>query len=98
MEGRAASRSAGRALGSSSTGAKGQLKAEAEWPAYGGTAAGQRFSDAGQIKSSNVEKLRVAWTMHTHALDKPSPNSNWRSSFDRHTGALAKNTVLRYCV
>jgi len=32
--------------------------ANAEWPAYGGTAAGTRFSPLTQINTSNVKKLQ----------------------------------------
>jgi quinoprotein glucose dehydrogenase len=52
------------------------------WPDYGGTLAGQRYSTAAQIRSSNVGNLQVAWTFHTHVFDTPSPSSNSRASFE----------------
>lgn len=36
-----------------------------EWPHYGNTLAGQRFSQVGQIGPANVEKLETAWTYRT---------------------------------
>jgi quinoprotein glucose dehydrogenase len=53
-----------------------------DWPEFGGTLAGQRYSTARQIDTTTVSNLQIAWTFHTHALDKPSPHSNWRSSFE----------------
>jgi len=44
--------------------------ANAEWPAYGGTAAGTRFSPLTQINTSNVKKLRVAWIYHFNDVVK----------------------------
>lgn len=61
----------------------GAQKAETNgWPDYGGTLAGQRYSTARQINVDNIGGLQVAWTFHTHALDKPSTQSNGRSSFE----------------
>src|SRR3546814_17336337 len=36
-----------------------------EWPAWGGTNAGQRFSTLGQITPANVGDLKLAWTYRT---------------------------------
>ncbi len=36
-----------------------------QWPSWGGTDAGQRFSTLGQITPANVGDLRQAWTYHT---------------------------------
>ena len=44
--------------------------ANAEWPAYGGTAAGTRFSPLTQINTSNVKKLQVAWIYHFNDVVK----------------------------
>jgi quinoprotein glucose dehydrogenase len=44
--------------------------ANADWPAYGGTAAGTRFSPLTQINTSNVKKLRVAWVYHFNDVIK----------------------------
>ncbi|HVT04604.1 MAG TPA: pyrroloquinoline quinone-dependent dehydrogenase, partial [Thermoanaerobaculia bacterium] len=39
-----------------------------EWPFYGGTPGGTRFSAAADITPANVSKLRVAWTYRTGEL------------------------------
>ncbi len=36
-----------------------------DWPAYGRTEAGVRYSPLAQINESNVKDLQVAWTYHT---------------------------------
>lgn len=36
-----------------------------DWPAWGGTMSGQRFSPLTQITPDNVSQLQVAWTYHT---------------------------------
>src|SRR5262244_4193678 len=51
-------------------GAHGQAKKEAGWPTYGNDPAGTRYSKAAQIDRSNVDKLRVAWTYRTGALEQ----------------------------
>ncbi|HEY7288182.1 MAG TPA: c-type cytochrome, partial [Vicinamibacterales bacterium] len=37
-----------------------------DWPAYGGTVAGTRYSALDQINVSNVARLETAWTYDTH--------------------------------
>ena len=44
-----------------------QPNAEEEWLAYGGSAAGDRFSRLTQITPANVAKLREAWRVETGA-------------------------------
>ncbi|MEM9670086.1 MAG: pyrroloquinoline quinone-dependent dehydrogenase [Pseudomonadota bacterium] len=39
------------------------------WTRYGGDAGGNRYSSAGQIDRGNVDKLNVAWTYRTGALE-----------------------------
>ncbi|OTG63169.1 glucose/quinate/shikimate family membrane-bound PQQ-dependent dehydrogenase [Acinetobacter silvestris] len=39
--------------------------ADADWPAYGRTQAGVRYSPLTQINDKNVKDLKVAWTYHT---------------------------------
>ncbi|QZP09267.1 membrane-bound PQQ-dependent dehydrogenase, glucose/quinate/shikimate family [Caenibius sp. WL] len=39
-----------------------------DWPAWGGTQAGQRYSTLDQITPKNASKLTVAWTAHTGDL------------------------------
>ena len=50
--------------------ARGQAKQEAGWPAYGNDAGGTRYSVAAQIDRNNVDKLKVAWTYRTGALEQ----------------------------
>jgi quinoprotein glucose dehydrogenase len=40
----------------------------ADWPAWGGTQSGQRYSTLGQITPKNVSGLKVAWIAHTRDL------------------------------
>lgn len=40
----------------------------ADWPAYGRTQAGERYSPLAQINDSNVKDLKVAWTLRTGDL------------------------------
>ncbi len=41
-----------------------------DWPYYGATQAGTRYSDADQITPDNVDELEVAWTYHTGEIDR----------------------------
>jgi quinoprotein glucose dehydrogenase len=49
--------------------------AGADWPEYGGTAGGDRYSSLDQLTPQNVARLRPAWTYHTgekrHRGDPP---------------------------
>lgn len=40
------------------------------WPAYGSDPGGTRYSSAAQINRGNVDKLKVAWTYRTGALEQ----------------------------
>ena len=42
-----------------------------EWPHYGGTLAGQRYSALDQITTANVDQLEVAWTYRTGEVRGP---------------------------
>jgi quinoprotein glucose dehydrogenase len=42
-----------------------------DWPAYGGTWAGQRYSSLTDITPSTVARLKVAWTFHTGDIRQP---------------------------
>jgi quinoprotein glucose dehydrogenase len=48
---------------------KGPAPSSSSWPTYGGDPGGQRYSGSASINRSNVDKLKVAWTFHTHSLD-----------------------------
>ena len=50
--------------------ARGQAKEDAGWPAYGNDAGGTRYSAAAQIDRTNVDKLQLAWTYRTGALEQ----------------------------
>jgi len=55
-------------LASSSRG-QAQVGEDVVWSAYGHDAAGTRYSPLKQIHRGNVTKVRVAWIIHTGALD-----------------------------
>jgi membrane-bound PQQ-dependent dehydrogenase (glucose/quinate/shikimate family) len=55
--------------------APGVAGAGADWPSYGGTAAGQRYSALAEITAANVERLEPAWTFRTGGLDQLGANS-----------------------
>ena len=61
---------AGSVCISSAAVVRGQAKQEAGWPAYGNDAGGTRYSAAAQIDRGNVDKLKVAWTYRTGALEQ----------------------------
>ncbi len=43
----------------------------ADWPSYGGTSAGLKFSPLVQLTPANVERLERVWTFHTGDLPRP---------------------------
>jgi len=45
----------------------------ADWAAYGGDAAGTRYSSLASITRENVDRLRVAWTWSTGDVPVPAP-------------------------
>lgn len=49
--------------------ASGSLAQDAMWTHYGADAAGTRYSPARQIHRDNIQRLKVAWTYRTHALE-----------------------------
>ncbi len=49
----------------------------ADWPAYGGDAAGQRFSPLTQIDRSNVARLEVAWEYRTGDVSDGTRGIPW---------------------
>ena len=42
-----------------------------DWPAYGGNAAGNRYSPLAQLNKDNVKQLQVAWTYDTGENNNP---------------------------
>ncbi|WP_415418991.1 glucose/quinate/shikimate family membrane-bound PQQ-dependent dehydrogenase [Acetobacter malorum] len=49
-----------------------QDAADADWPAYGRTQFGDRYSPLKQITPANVSGLKVAWVFRTHDLKTPN--------------------------
>ncbi len=47
-----------------------EFRADKDWSAYGGGAAGTRYSILDQINTQNVRQLQVAWTFHTGDLQE----------------------------
>ncbi|MBJ3813408.1 glucose/quinate/shikimate family membrane-bound PQQ-dependent dehydrogenase [Shimwellia pseudoproteus] len=46
--------------------------ADADWPAYGRTQEGQRYSPLKQINDKNVHQLKAVWTFRTGDLKRPT--------------------------
>ncbi|MGV4876727.1 glucose/quinate/shikimate family membrane-bound PQQ-dependent dehydrogenase [Acetobacter indonesiensis] len=46
--------------------------AAGDWPAYGRTQFGNRYSPLAQISPANVKNLKVAWVFRTHDLKTPN--------------------------
>jgi len=51
--------------------------AKGDWPAYAGTWAGLKWSPLTQITPANVNKLQVAWHIHTGDLKRPGDPSEF---------------------
>ena len=61
--------------------APGEAGVEAgEWPAYGRTAAGLRYSPLDQITRDNLDKLEVAWTYHAGDVHPDLPGTALEST------------------
>ncbi|GBQ05530.1 membrane-bound PQQ-dependent dehydrogenase, glucose/quinate/shikimate family [Saccharibacter floricola] len=65
-----------------------------EWHAYARTQAGQRWSPLTQINSKNVDKLKVAWVMHTHDLPG-APNDPAEAT--NEATPIEFNNTLYFC-
>jgi quinoprotein glucose dehydrogenase len=65
-----------------------------DWPDYGGSKGGLRFSPVDQINRENVDQLEVAWTHHSGDFSDGSDGTT-RTSFNA-TPILANDT-LYYC-
>ncbi|HLJ49205.1 MAG TPA: pyrroloquinoline quinone-dependent dehydrogenase [Bryobacteraceae bacterium] len=57
------------------------LAADSGWTAYGGDAAGTRYSELKQVTRENVTSLKPAWTHHTGALS-PESKLNEKAAFE----------------
>lgn len=55
-----------------------------DWPDFNGNAMAQKYSTAGQITTSNVKQLAVAWSIHTGDVSKGGPGKRpktaWQST------------------
>ncbi|MDE1174629.1 MAG: membrane-bound PQQ-dependent dehydrogenase, glucose/quinate/shikimate family [Parvibaculaceae bacterium] len=65
----------------------------ADWTAYGGSYAAQRFSPLKQIDVSNVAHLERAWTFHTGDL----PNERTKNTYGAETTPLKIGDTLYLC-
>jgi quinoprotein glucose dehydrogenase len=54
----------------------------ADWPVYGGNAAGTRYSPLTEIRRENVAHLKVAWTLHTGDVSKGDNSTGWKTAFE----------------
>ncbi|HKX90855.1 MAG TPA: pyrroloquinoline quinone-dependent dehydrogenase, partial [Sphingomicrobium sp.] len=68
----------------------------ADWPAYGGTYAAQRFSPLNQITPANVAKLERAWVYHTGDLPPPNP-TDIQDNYGAETTPLKVGDSLYLC-
>ncbi len=83
--------------------APGAQAAGADWPAWGGTGAGQRFSTLAQITPDNVDQLERVWVSHTGDLPagklekgKFSPETTPLKIGDRLYACSAMNALVAY--
>lgn len=61
------------------------------WTHYGADAGGSRYSPLKQITPANVQRLKVAWTYHTGALE-PATDLNKKAAFEA-TPILVNGTL-----
>ena len=54
--------------------------ADGEWPAYGRTEAGQRYSPLAQITPANVDQLELAWEYHAGDIHPDLPGTALEST------------------
>jgi quinoprotein glucose dehydrogenase len=72
-----------------------QARAEAGWPAYGGTAEGRRWSEAAAITPANVDGLRQQWIYRTGDADRRDPALMRRIKFE--TTPILAGDRLVFC-
>src|SRR6202022_4264026 len=73
-------------------GAHAQVSGNAGWGNYGGDPGGARYSPANQINRGNVEKLRLAWSYRTGALEQKTELVR-KAAFEA-TPILAENKLF----
>jgi quinoprotein glucose dehydrogenase len=68
-----------------------QSQGDIEWRAYANDAGGSHYSTAAEINRQNVERLQVAWTYHTGALE-PATDLNKKAAFEA-TAVMVRGTL-----
>lgn len=63
-----------------------------DWPEYGGTAAGQRYSAARQIGRSNVARLRQVWSVDVRPFEGDKPRGSFEATPVLWQGTLYLST------
>lgn len=66
----------------------------ADWPAYGGTGAAQRYSPLTQITPDNVGKLRKVWEVHTGGMPT---NPDYQKLYGTENTPLKIGNLLYTC-
>ena len=70
------------------------MQVGADWPAYGGTYAAQRYSPLGQFTVDNVSKLERAWIYNTGDMPEGDPAD---SKYGAETTPLKVGNTLYLC-
>ncbi len=74
--------SAGTSRSSPPTTVRTSDTADGDWPNYGRTPGGERFSPLSDITPQNVKSLKRAWVYHTGALPRPSVSPSRKFMFE----------------
>lgn len=82
-----------RAAAPQSPNAQGELQVGADWPAYGGTYAAQRYSPLADITPANVKNLQKVWTFRTGDL----PSEQAKGKYAAETTPLKVGDSLYLC-
>lgn len=66
---------------------------ESDWPQYGGSDSGTRYSNHSQINLKNIKSLEIAWIYRTGELDRRSAEMNINSS-NENTPVIADGKLI----
>lgn len=69
------------------------MKVGADWPAYGGSYAAQRYSPLAQITAANVSQLQRAWVFHTGDL----PDAKAKNTYGAENTPIKVGDTLYVC-
>lgn len=69
------------------------LDGESDWPQYGGSDSGTRYSNHSQINLKNIKNLEIAWIYRTGELDRRSAEMNINSS-NENTPIIADGKLI----